>query len=40
MAYLDADAGEGDPELTVGIRGEAVPAHLTDLPFYRRRQQQ
>ncbi len=38
MAYLDADAGEGDPELTVGIRGEAVPAHLTDLPFYRRRQ--
>jgi aminomethyltransferase len=38
MAYLDADADEGDPELTVGIRGEAVPAHLTDLPFYRRRQ--
>jgi aminomethyltransferase len=37
MAYLDA---EGDPdaggELTVGIRGAAVPAHLTDLPFYRR----
>ena len=23
--------------LTVGIRGEAVPAHLTDLPFYSRR---
>ena len=38
MAYLDAGADEGDPVLTVGIRGEAVPAHLTDLPFYRRRQ--
>jgi glycine cleavage system T protein (aminomethyltransferase) len=38
MAYLDVGVGEGDPELTVGIRGEAVPAHLTDLPFYRRRQ--
>jgi aminomethyltransferase len=38
MAYLDAGARQGDPELTVGIRGEAVPAHLTDLPFYRRRQ--
>jgi aminomethyltransferase len=32
MAYLDAGGGE----LTVGIRGEVVPAHLTDLPFYRR----
>ncbi len=38
MAYLDVGAGEDNPELTVGIRGEAVPAHLTDLPFYRRRQ--
>ena len=46
MAYLEPGAGEGNrPEadqgnqvLTVGIRGEAVPAHLTDLPFYRRRQ--
>jgi aminomethyltransferase len=41
MAYLEAgsgggaDAGQG---LAVGIRGEAVPARLTDLPFYRRRQ--
>jgi len=32
------EAGEGDHVLTVGIRGEAVPARLTDLPFYRRRQ--
>jgi glycine cleavage system T protein (aminomethyltransferase) len=32
------DAGSGDHVLGVGIRGEAVPAHLTDLPFYRRRQ--
>jgi aminomethyltransferase len=36
MAYVGDLAG--DPELTVGIRGEAVPARLTDLPFYRRRQ--
>jgi glycine cleavage system aminomethyltransferase T len=36
LAYLDAgvDASQG---LAVGIRGEAVPARLTDLPFYRRR---
>jgi aminomethyltransferase len=44
MAYLDADPGEpggpgpDDRVLAVGIRGEAVPARLTDLPFYRRRQ--
>jgi len=31
-------AGAGAHVLTVGIRGEAVPARLTDLPFYRRRQ--
>jgi aminomethyltransferase len=45
MAYLDAGSGadaglggEDKPDLFVGIRGEAVPANLTDLPFYRRRQ--
>jgi len=38
MAYLEPGVGSGDHVLTVGIRGEAVPAHLTDLPFYRRRQ--
>jgi len=40
MAYLEPGVGEGagDHELAVGIRGEAVPARLTDLPFYRRRQ--
>ena len=46
MAYLDPgigdpDSGEqagDDHELSVGIRGQAVPAHITDLPFYRRRQ--
>ena len=38
MAYLESGAGQGDQVLTVGIRGEAVPARLTDLPFYRRRQ--
>jgi aminomethyltransferase len=37
----DAAATDGparaDAVLTVGIRGEAVPARLTDLPFYSRR---
>jgi aminomethyltransferase len=37
MAFLDPADSE-DRVLTVGIRGEAVPAQLTDLPFYRRRQ--
>jgi aminomethyltransferase len=37
LAYLDVGAEEGDPELAVSIRGDAVPARLTDLPFYRRR---
>jgi len=36
MAYLEP--GAGDHELAVEIRNEAVPARLTDLPFYRRRQ--
>jgi aminomethyltransferase len=39
MAYLEAGAAEDDPELSVGIRGDSVPAHVTDLPFYRRRQE-
>ena len=37
MAYLEPEA-EGEHALAVGIRGEVVPALLTDLPFYRRRQ--
>ncbi len=37
MAYLETGAG-ADHVLTVGIRGQEVPARLTDLPFYRRRQ--
>jgi len=36
MAYLNAGADAGDAVLAVGIRGEAVPAQLTDLPFYSR----
>jgi aminomethyltransferase len=36
MAYLSADPDPHDAVLTVGIRGEAVPAQLTDLPFYSR----
>jgi aminomethyltransferase len=42
MAYVGVAVGDGvsmgDSVLTVGIRGEAVPVRLTDLPFYRRRQ--
>ena len=37
MAYLEPQVGS-DRVMAVGIRGEAVPAQLTDLPFYRRRQ--
>jgi aminomethyltransferase len=37
MAYLEPGVGP-DRVMAVGIRGEAVPAQLTDLPFYRRRQ--
>jgi len=36
MAYVDVAAAEADPEFAVDIRGEAVPATVTDLPFYRR----
>ena len=36
LAFLEPAAD--DHVLTVGIRGQAVPAQLTDLPFYRRRQ--
>jgi aminomethyltransferase len=36
MAYLNAGTDAGDAVLAVGIRGEAVPAQLTDLPFYSR----
>ncbi len=38
MAYLDGDAAAGELALAVDIRGEAVPARLTELPFYRRKQ--
>ena len=39
MAYLEAaDADADQPVFSVDIRGEAVPAQLTDLPFYRRSQ--
>jgi aminomethyltransferase len=36
MAYLNAGSDARDAVLAVGIRGEAVPAQLTDLPFYSR----
>jgi aminomethyltransferase len=38
MAYLDRPlASLAGTALLAGIRGKAVPAHLTDLPFYSRR---
>ncbi len=36
MAYVDVAAAAADLEFAVDIRGEAVPATVTDLPFYRR----
>jgi aminomethyltransferase len=36
MAYLEAGAAQDQPDLAVDIRGQVVPAQLTDLPFYRR----
>ena len=36
MAYLEAGATQDQPGIAVDIRGQAVPAQLTDLPFYRR----
>jgi aminomethyltransferase len=36
MAYLEPGAGRDHPALAVDIRGQAAPADLTDLPFYRR----
>jgi len=36
MAYVDVSVSEADPEFAIDIRGEAVPATVTDLPFYRR----
>ena len=38
MAYLEPGADGDDHELAVDVRGAQVPAQLTDLPFYRRRQ--
>ena len=37
MAYLIDGSRAADAVLAVGIRGEVVPAKLTDLPFYSRR---
>ena len=36
MAYLAAGPDTGDAVLSVGIRGQAVPAELTELPSYSR----
>jgi glycine cleavage system T protein (aminomethyltransferase) len=37
MAYLSSFSAPGLTEVFVDIRGEAVPASVTELPFYRRR---
>jgi glycine cleavage system T protein (aminomethyltransferase) len=37
MAFVTGDVGPDGPVLAVDIRGDAVPAQLTDLPFYSRR---
>jgi aminomethyltransferase len=36
MAYLEPGVSQDHPGLAVDIRGQAAPADLTDLPFYRR----
>jgi aminomethyltransferase len=36
MAYVQPDVAEPGTELTVDIRGQAVPARVVNLPFYRR----
>ena len=38
MAYLEAGTDLEHSVLAVDIRGDAVPADVTELPFYRRRQ--
>ena len=38
MAYLEAGTDTGHSVLAVDVRGDAVPADVTELPFYRRRQ--
>jgi aminomethyltransferase len=38
MAYVEPGLSQDHPELAVDIRGQAVAADLTDLPFYRRSQ--
>jgi len=38
MAYVEPGVSRDHPELAVDIRGQAAPADLTNLPFYRRSQ--
>jgi aminomethyltransferase len=38
MAYLETGTDLEHSAMAVDIRGDAVPADVTDLPFYRRRQ--
>ena len=36
MAYVQPDVSEPGTELAVDVRGQAVPARVANLPFYRR----
>jgi aminomethyltransferase len=36
MAYVDPTCITGESPMTIDIRGHHEPAHLTELPFYRR----
>jgi len=37
MAYVDADASAVGTELTLDVRGTAIPARVVSLPFYSRK---
>ncbi len=39
MAYLQPDLAEPGTELAVDVRGQAVPARVATLPFYKRRKE-
>jgi aminomethyltransferase len=39
MAYVQPDVAEPGTELTVDVRGQAIPARVVKLPFYKRRKE-
>ncbi|HKS65805.1 MAG TPA: glycine cleavage T C-terminal barrel domain-containing protein, partial [Candidatus Acidoferrales bacterium] len=36
MAYVPPETGAAGTEIEIGIRGQAVPARIIPLPFYKR----